>query len=508
MALNDFTYRLKAMPGDATPHDELAVSGDLGAGITTALVDRGAGDVAWRFSAGATSIAIPAKVINMTTTGTGATMAFTLKMVNSGTTSYRTIVNVGPDPLPLAHASASTSPGFSFARHGSTSVRATSVSSIYTNNITSGTDDRTYVIRFSVNVSGTFEQLEIWANDPVNPSVPVLVSSSLVTAGSSGTWDTLSIDCSSGVIVEIKDFVFWPNEKTDAECESLASSGIRTSLDTAPDTTAPTFTGTMTENSVTGTSYVLDWSGCVRTDDVGITGYQTSTDNSTWTDRGNVTSFEFTGLTPSTTYTRYARAKDAAGNFSTSLSKVTTTTEADATLPVHTGVLTESNVTFSGFTVTCPVATDNVAVAGYEATLNGTDWTDLGTLRVYTYEAAAPSTAYTVQMRAYDTSGNRSTPALSKVITTLAAPSTYFLSAPLCDEAARPIQNATGWTVFISNVTTGALLYTKSGQSTDAAGRITVSEPLATKGTYYRLVYQRADGTPNPPEGMQTLMAV
>lgn len=512
MAVNDYIYRLKAMPGDTAPHDELAVSGDLGTGITAALVDRGSGDVAWRFSAGRTAIAIPGTAVNMTTAGTGMTMAFTVKMVNSGTTAYRTILNVGPDQLPADHASASTSPGFSFARHGSTSVRATAVDATYTNNITSGADDRTYVIRFMVNKSGTSEGLSIWAYDPANPTVPVLVNSQLVTVGTSnsGTWDTFSIDCGTGVIVEIKDIVVWPNEKTDAECEALAVN-LRGQLDSVADTEAPVFTGTMTSNTITSSGFTVDWSGCVRTDNVGITSYETSLNNTDWTDRGNVTSYAFTGLAASTAYTPYVRAKDAAGLTSTpplTINVTTSATVVDTTPPTHTGALTEIAVSHNSFTVECPVATDTNGVGGYQASLDGVTWTDLGPLRQYTYEAATPSTAYTVQMRAYDNYNNFSTPALSINVNTLAAPDAYFTTAPLCDEFVKPIQNATNITVFISDVATGALLYTKTNQSTNTSGVMTISEPLATKGNYYRLIYQRPDGTANPPEGMQTLQAV
>jgi hypothetical protein len=99
----------------------------------------------------------------------------------------------------------------------------------------------------------------------------------------------------------------------------------------AADTTVPTMTGTMTSNSIGATSFTIDWSATTRADNVAVTGYETSPDNSTWTDQGNVTSKNFTGKTASTSYTTYVRAYDAAGNKSTPALSLGVTTLAAAT---------------------------------------------------------------------------------------------------------------------------------------------------------------------------------
>lgn len=510
MPVTDYIYRLKAMPGDTTPHDELGVSADLGTGTTTSLVDRGAGDMAWRFSAGRTSITIPNIPINVGAIGEGCTMAFTVKVVNSGTTAYRAILGIGPDALPEAYASASTAPGLFFSRHGASTVRAVAVGATYTNNLTTGTTEYSYVVRFSTNETGNYEVVRMWQTTPGRVGDDPNISSSLIIVSSSntGTWDTLSICCDTGVIIELKDLAIWDRELTYAESAAIADN-LRGQLDAAADTEAPVFTGTIAESGITTSQFTHDWSGCVRTDNVGITGYQTSSDNVNWTDRGNVTSYTYTGLAPNTAYLRYVRAHDGASprNYSASLNRTTTTAQvvSDTAVPVMTGVLTESNVTADGFSMTCPVATDDVAVAGYEYSIdNGVNWGDLGPERTVVLSSLASSTSYTVLMRAYDTAAKRSTPALSKTVVTLDSSSAQFVSPILTDNFNVPRADLGGWTVFIHNVTTGALLATKTDLTTDAFGVLIFNEPLAQLNTDYRLVFRTATGA----EGMKIVKAI
>lgn len=102
---------------------------------------------------------------------------------------------------------------------------------------------------------------------------------------------------------------------------------------TASDTTAPTQAGTVTVGTVTSTSIQITWPA--GADNTAVASYETSPDGTTWTDRGNVLTHTFPGLTASTSYTFRVRAKDAAGNVSTPALQVTQSTAA-----VATGVIT------------------------------------------------------------------------------------------------------------------------------------------------------------------------
>lgn len=205
-----------------------------------------------------------------------------------------------------------------------------------------------------------------------------------------------------------------------------AADGSEGFFDPVPDTTVPVMTGTMTSSAITASSFTIDWSATTRSDNVAVTGYETSPDNATWTDQGNVTSRNFTGKTASTGYTTYVRAYDAAGNKSTpALSLLVTTSAApDTTLPTMNGSLTSASVTSGGYTLNWPAASDNVAVAGYEgSTDNGTTWANWGLVLTKAITGASASTTYNTKVRAYDAAANKATP-LSLAVTTSASADT------------------------------------------------------------------------------------
>ena len=89
------------------------------------------------------------------------------------------------------------------------------------------------------------------------------------------------------------------------------------------DTTAPSSPANLSASSVTQTSLTLNWSA--STDNVAVTGYDVY-QGSTMLGSSTGTSSNITGLTAATTYTFSVRAKDAAGNVSSSSNVVSVTT--------------------------------------------------------------------------------------------------------------------------------------------------------------------------------------
>lgn len=191
-----------------------------------------------------------------------------------------------------------------------------------------------------------------------------------------------------------------------------------------PDTTPPTLTGTVTVGTVTSTS--IQVSHPAGADNVAVTSYEYSTDGTSWSDSGSTaTTYTFTGLTPSTSYTLRVRARDAAGNVSTPAISVTQSTSAgsDTTPPTLTGSITIGTVTDVSIQMSWPAGADNVAVTSYEVSSNGGgSWTDTGsTSTTYTFTGLTPSTSYGLRVRAKDAAGNVSTPALSATQSTNAS---------------------------------------------------------------------------------------
>ena len=99
--------------------------------------------------------------------------------------------------------------------------------------------------------------------------------------------------------------------------DSTVATSAQFTTDAAPDTTAPTLTGSVTFASITQTTYTAQWPA--GSDNVAVTGYeyQIGGTGGAWTDAGNNLSSAITGRTAGATETVYVRAYDAAGNRST-----------------------------------------------------------------------------------------------------------------------------------------------------------------------------------------------
>lgn len=92
------------------------------------------------------------------------------------------------------------------------------------------------------------------------------------------------------------------------------------------DTQAPTAPTNLTANNPTSNSISLSWTA--STDNIGVTGYDIYFSNGTFYATVTGTTATVQGLTPSTSYTFYVIAKDAAGNSSTQSNIATETTLA------------------------------------------------------------------------------------------------------------------------------------------------------------------------------------
>lgn len=93
------------------------------------------------------------------------------------------------------------------------------------------------------------------------------------------------------------------------------------------DTTAPTLSGSIVIGTVSSTTIQISWSA--GSDNIAVTSYEVSSSGgSSYTDVGNVLTYTFTGLTPSTSYGLRVRAKDAAGNVSSPALSSTQSTAA------------------------------------------------------------------------------------------------------------------------------------------------------------------------------------
>lgn len=94
--------------------------------------------------------------------------------------------------------------------------------------------------------------------------------------------------------------------------------------------------------------------------------------------------------------------------------------QPDTTPPVLTGSIGVTGLSSTGYTLTWPAGTDNVAVTGYQRSLDGGGaWVDVGNVLTANISGRTPGTTDAVRVRARDAAGNVSAPALAAAVTLL-----------------------------------------------------------------------------------------
>jgi PQQ-dependent dehydrogenase (s-GDH family) len=218
------------------------------------------------------------------------------------------------------------------------------------------------------------------------------------------------------------------------------------------DTQAPTAPANLTSSGLTQASVNLSWTA--STDNVGVMGYDVYR-NGTKINAANITATTFaaTGLSASTAYQFYVRAKDAVGNTSANSNTITITTP-DTQAPDAPGNISVTNLSPNSFTITWNASTDNVGVTGYDVFIGGIKInTALIAGTTFNATGLTASTAYPVYVVAHD-AANNTTNSSTVNVTTPAPPDTAPPSAPGGLTATNSTQNATTltWTAASDNL--------------------------------------------------------
>jgi subtilisin family serine protease len=184
------------------------------------------------------------------------------------------------------------------------------------------------------------------------------------------------------------------------------------------DTEAPGAPTNLSASNVTETSFTLSWNA--STDNVGVTGYDIYQDGSFLASTAN-TSYDVTGLSASTTYAYYVKAKDAAGNVSAASNTLDVTTDdpPDTEAPTAPSNLSSSNVTENSVDLSWTASTDNVGVTGYDIYKDGAYLANTSSTN-YTVTGLSASTTYEFYVKAKDAAGNVSAASNTIDVTTLA----------------------------------------------------------------------------------------
>jgi glucose/arabinose dehydrogenase/fibronectin type 3 domain-containing protein len=251
---------------------------------------------------------------------------------------------------------------------------------------------------------------------------------------------------------------------------ALTQADIQTDMNTsivptAPDTTAPSTPSGLNAATVSASQINLSWTA--STDNVGVAGYRvercagTGCTNFAEVAVPAATTFNNTGLAPSTVYRYRIRAADLAGNLSPYSTIATGTTSAgtDTTPPSAPTAPTATAVSTTRLDLAWAASSDNVGVTEYRVERcqgsSCTNFAQVGTTPNTNLSSTglAANTVYRFRVRAADAAGNLSPYSAIVSGRTLAADTTRP-TAPtgLTANAVSPTQVNLGWTASTDNV--------------------------------------------------------
>ena len=291
-----------------------------------------------------------------------------------------------------------------------------------------------YSVSLTPGFSGTVyqEYWKVWID--YNADGDFSDAGELVYSGgpsSSTVSGSISVPTSASGTTRMRVSMKWNGTQT--ECESFSYGEVEDytvdiSNGGGGDTQAPTAPTNLSASGTTQTSTNLSWTA--STDNVGVTGYDVYVDGNLDGSTAS-TSYTVSGLSASTSYNMYVRAKDAAGNVSAQSNTVTVTTQsaADTQPPTVPGNLSASNTTMTSTDLSWNASSDNVGVVDYDVFVDGSMYGSTAATS-YTVTGLSPSTNYSIYVVANDAAGNTSAASNTVSVTTQSAADTQPPTAP------------------------------------------------------------------------------
>jgi Zn-dependent metalloprotease len=289
-------------------------------------------------------------------------------------------------------------------------------------------------------------------------------------------------------------------------CESFTWGEVEdypVSFITGPDTLPPYLAPVLTKTSTTTSSIGLSWTAAQ--DSSGIAGYDVYA-NGVMKNSAVVTglTYTITGLTASTTYAVYVRAKDASGNAVNSDTLSITTDAPDTQAPTKSQ-LSYTNVTDTTVDLNWTVATDNVGVIGYDVYIGNTK-KNTSTVAALTYKLTGLSalTSYNnIYVVAKDLAGNtRNSDSVNVTTTDTKAPTAVTVSSPAKTQTTINLS----WTTATDNVrVTGYDIYVNSVKTDSNKTTTTYQLANLLPSNNYTIVVRSKDASGNstPSSGLQ-----
>ena len=254
------------------------------------------------------------------------------------------------------------------------------------------------------------------------------------------------------------------------------------------DTEAPTAPGNLTASNTTETTTNLSWN--LSTDNTAVTGYQIYQNGSVvFTTNASTSNATIGGLSPSTTYSFYVTAIDAAANESLASNSVSVTTQTpagDTEAPTAPTTLTASNTTEISTDLNWNASNDNVGVVGYNIYQDGI-FASTTTTTFTTINGLTAATNYVFYVTALDAAGNESAASNNQSVTTDTPADTEAPSSPTSLTASNTTETSTdlSWNASTDNIgVTGYNIYQDGVNVSTSTGTSTTISGLTASSTY------------------------
>ncbi len=309
------------------------------------------------------------------------------------------------------------------------------------------------------------------------------------TVGVSGTGTAIRIVTISGIT---GDGTLGITIAEDTAIPAAPVTPAVTSTTFIVDNTAPTAPSVLVASNITDTTVDLSWTA--STDAVGVTDYLVYNNGTLLVATGSTaTTYQVTGLAPSTAYNLTVRAVDAATNESgdSNAQAFSTLAAPDTTPPsVPTG-LASSAITQTTFTLSWAASTDTEGtVSNYQVFQDGASIGFSGGALFLGVTGLAADTSYDFTVLAIDDSANPSAQSAPLNVTTTAAPDTTPPSVPtgLASSAITQTGFTLSWTASTDAVgVTGYTIFRDGTQIGTTTGATTFNLTGLTAGTTYSM---------------------
>jgi chitodextrinase len=240
----------------------------------------------------------------------------------------------------------------------------------------------------------------------------------------------------------------------------LSAAASATTLD-APDTVPPTQPTDLGATAASESQINLTWTAA--TDNVVVASYRVYRDGA-FVAFAAGTTYQDTGLNPSTTYMYNVDAIDGDGNASPlSAGASATTFPAPDTIAPSTPLgFTVTAVSSSQINLSWVTANDNIAVTGYDIFRGGSLYATVGNVTSFQDTGLTPNTTYNYRIRAFDLAGNVSSLSPQQSATTPPLPDTSAPTTPTALTASAFSSSAIdlSWSASTDNVAvTGYRIY-------------------------------------------------